>query len=98
MPTGYQIDNQAGLYFLTFQVVEWVDIFTRKIYVDIVLDSLTYCRKEKGLKLYAFVIMSNHIHMIVSAEKENLSAVIRDFKRYTATTILKAIQENKQES
>ena len=70
MPTGYQIDNQAGSYFLTLQVVEWIDIFTRKMYVDIVLKSLAYCRKEKGLKLYAYVVMSNHIHMIVSAERK----------------------------
>ena len=70
MPTGYQIDNQAGSYFLTLQVLEWIDIFTRKMYVDIVLKSLAYCRKEKGLKLYAYVVMSNHIHMIVSAERK----------------------------
>jgi len=42
--------------------------------------------------------MSNHVHMIVNAEHNNLSDVVRDFKRYTATTILKAIQENKKES
>ena len=43
MPTGYQIDNQDGLYFLTFQVIDWVDIFTRQSYRDIIIDSLTYC-------------------------------------------------------
>ena len=32
MSTGYQIKDQEGLYFLTFQVVDWVDIFTRQIY------------------------------------------------------------------
>ncbi len=98
MPTGYNIDRQDGLYYLTLQVVEWVDVFTRKMYVDIVLESLTFCRKEKGLKLYAYVVMSNHMHVIVSSDSNNLSDVIRDFKRYTATTILKAIQENKYES
>ena len=98
MPTGYQIDNQDGLYFLTLQVVEWIDIFTRKIYVDVVLTSLGYCRKEKGLRIWVYVVMSNHLHLIVSAENKNLSDVLRDFKRFTATTILKMVQENKRES
>ena len=71
MPTGYQIDNQDGLYFLTFQVIDWVDIFTRQSYRDIIIDSLTYCRQQKGLKVYAYVIMSNHIHAIMSTEGSN---------------------------
>lgn len=98
MPTGYRIDQQDGLYFLTFQVVEWIDIFSRKIYVDIVLDSLSYCRKNKGLKLWAYVVMTNHMHVILSAEQNNLSDVVRDFKRFTATKILECIHENKHES
>jgi len=98
MPTGYQIDDQKGLYFLTFQVVEWIDIFSRKMYADIILESFEYCRKNKGLKLWAYVIMTNHIHVIVSADENNLSDVVRDFKRFTATQILKSIQENKYES
>ena len=91
MSTGYKVDQQDGLYFLTFQVVEWIDVFTRRIYVDSVLESLSYCRKVKGLKLWAYVIMSNHVHVIISAENENLSDVIRDFRRYTTSTILKAM-------
>ena len=98
MSTGHQIDNQGGLYFLTLQVIEWVDVFTRKMYVDIILESLTFCRREKGLKLFAYVVMSNHLHIIVSAENQNLSDVIRDFKRFTAIKILTAISENKDES
>ena len=93
MSTGYQIDDQSAMYFLTLTVVDWVDIFTRKIYRDIVLESLTYCRTHKGLEIWAYVVMSNHLHLIVSAKHNNLSAVIRDFKRHTATHILKAIRE-----
>jgi REP element-mobilizing transposase RayT len=63
MPTGYQIDNQSGLYFLTLQVVDWVDVFTRQVYRDIILSSLEYCVKNKGLVLHAYVIMSNHVHL-----------------------------------
>lgn len=98
MPTGYRIYNQAGQYFLTFQVVNWIDVFSRKLYVDIIMESLDYCRKNKGLKVWAYVIMTNHMHVIFSSENETLSDTIRDFKRFTATNILKAIQENKYES
>ncbi|HZV69040.1 MAG TPA: hypothetical protein VFG10_05825 [Saprospiraceae bacterium] len=91
MSTGCKIENPSGTYFLTFQVIDWVDIFTRKIYRDIVLGSLEYCRKEKGLYVWGFVLMSNHMHAILSAKNGNLPDVIRDFKRFTATKIIKAI-------
>jgi REP element-mobilizing transposase RayT len=91
MSTGYQIYNQNGYYFLTFQVIDWVDIFSRKIYRDIVINSLDYCRKNKGLQIWAYVIMSNHVHAILSAKNNNLSEIIRDFKRFTSTQILKEI-------
>lgn len=98
MPTGYQIEDQSGLYYLTLQVVDWIDIFTRQVYCDIVIDSLKYCIAHKGLVLYAYVIMSNHVHLIVSARKGNLSAVLRDIKRFTASSILKEVQTNKRGS
>ncbi len=46
MPTGYQIKGQEAAYYLTFQVVFWIDIFTRKVYRDIIIDSLKYCQQE----------------------------------------------------
>ena len=51
--TSYRIADQNGLYYLTFATVEWLDVFTRKRYKDIVVDSLQYCQKEKGLELYS---------------------------------------------
>lgn len=98
MPTGYQIDNQSGLYFLTLQVVDWVDVFSRKIYRDIIIDSLRYCSAHKGLQVRAYVIMSNHVHLIFNALDDNLSDVLRDMKRFTATSILKEIEQHPQES
>ena len=97
MPQGYQIYDQSGLYYLTLQVIDWVDVFTRKTYRDIVLESLQYCQKEKGLHLYGYVIMSNHLHLLVMAEHSNLSDVIRDFIKFTASRILQTI-ENEPES
>jgi len=92
--TSYRIKNEEGLYYLTFATVEWIDVFTRKRYKDIVVESLRYCQKEKGLDLYSWVLMSNHIHLIVKAkEGYQLSAIIRDFKKYTAQQIIKSIKE-----
>ena len=51
MSTGYKIIDKEDAYFLTFQIVGWVDIFTRKVYRDIAIDSLTYCQKNKGLEV-----------------------------------------------
>jgi len=96
MPTGYQIDNQAGYYFLTLQVIDWIDVFTRRAYCQVVLDSFEYCRKNKGLEIWAYVIMTNHVHVILSAKKENLSDVHRDMKRHTAITILKIIDHSSE--
>jgi REP element-mobilizing transposase RayT len=92
--TSYRIKNEEGLYFLTFATVEWIDVFTRKRYKDIVVDSLRYCQKEKGLELFCWVLMSNHMHLIVSAnEGFKLSGIIRDFKKFIAQRIIKAIKE-----
>jgi REP element-mobilizing transposase RayT len=92
MPTGYQIKNQEAVYYLTFQIVYWIDVFSRQSYRDIILDSLTYCQKEKGLNIFAYVIMSNHIHMLVQSDKGDLSGTIRDFKKYTSKRIIEQIQ------
>ena len=66
MSNAYRIVNQEAVYFLAFQVVGWVDIFTRQIYRDIAIESLKYCQTNKGLQIYAYVIMSNHIHLIAA--------------------------------
>ena len=98
MPTGYQIYNQKATYYLTLQVVFWIDIFTRKIYRDIIIESLKHCQKEKGLEIYALVIMSNHVHLLVRSSKGELSGTIRDFKKHTSKKIVKDIITSKEES
>ncbi|MFN3760165.1 MAG: transposase [Algoriphagus aquaeductus] len=97
MGEAYQIKDQEMPYFLTFQVVGWADAFTRKIYRDFILENLTYSRKEKGLYLYGFVIMSNHIHLVAQQKDGKLSDWVRDFKKFTSKKLLKLILENPQE-
>ncbi len=98
MGSAYQIQNQAQVYFFTFQVVAWVDIYSRKVYRDILLESFDYCRHSKGLVLYAYVIMTNHVHIIMQSKNGDLSGLVRDFKKFTSKRILKEVKENKQES
>lgn len=93
MSTGYKIAEKDGLYYLTFQIVGWVDLFTRKIYRDIAIDSFKYCQQNKGLSLFAYVIMSNHIHFLAQSESNDLSGTIRDFKNYTSKKILEVIND-----
>jgi putative transposase len=95
---GYKIVNKEAIHFITFAVVEWVDVFTRKEYKDILIDSLKHCQKEKGLVVYAWCIMSNHIHLAVSAKNQDLSDILRDFKKFTSKQVIKAIEESKTES
>ena len=97
MGTKYKIHNQQGLYFLTFKVVGWIGVLTRKRYRDILINSLKYCQKNKGLRLYAYVIMSNHVHLVAAAnEGYELSNILRDFKKFTAQQILKSIKEESE--
>ncbi len=93
MPYTYTIGDQFGQYFVTFTVHQWVDVFTRNDYKDILIDSLKHCQKEKGLLIYEWVIMTNHIHLILSSEGDPLSDIIRDFKKYTSRKIIDAIEK-----
>jgi REP element-mobilizing transposase RayT len=99
MASKYKFHNPEGIYFITYSVVEWIDVFTRPVYKDIIVESLKYAQQSKGLIIHAWVIMSNHIHLIASAEENHsLSDILRDHKKYTAKQIIKEIQENPEES
>ena len=88
------------LYFTTTTVVDWVDIFTRPLYKHIILESLTYCQKQKGLDIYAWVLMTNHLHLIVGTRRPEftLGDILRDFKKYTSKKIIESIESNPEES
>lgn len=97
MSTGYQIVEQEELHYVTFQIVGWVDVFTRKTYRDIVIESLRFCQEKKGLEIYAFVVMSNHVHAIIRSSNGRLSDTIKEFKSFTAKKMLEQIT-NENES
>lgn len=91
---NYFITDQNAVYFLTFTVTDWIDIFTRKEYKFEIVNSLNYCIRNKGLTVYAWCLMSNHLHLVCAANSGfKLSDIIRDFKKFTSKSILKLIDE-----
>jgi putative transposase len=95
----YKIRDQDKFYFVTFTVIQWLDVFTRQEYRDIFLESIRHCQKNKGLDVCAYVIMSSRVHMILGRHgEESLEGIIRDIKKFTSRKIIEAIRENPQES
>ncbi len=91
--------TSKNLYFVTATVVGWIDIFTRPKYKHIILESLQYCQKSKGLEIYAWVLMPNHLHAILgAADIDQMQAILRDFKKFTSKKILAELKEDVQES
>lgn len=92
MGVKHTIKKEAA-YFLTLTVTAWVDVFTRTNHRVVIIDSLKFCIAEKGLNVFAYCLMSNHIHLLVSTEEPyKLSDVIRDFKRHTSKAIIEQIK------
>jgi putative transposase len=98
MSRAHSFNKGADLYFATMTIVGWLDVFTRDDYRQILYDSWNYCWKQKGLRIHAYVIMTNHVHWIVSTEGEKLSAIMRDMKKFTSKRLFEAIANNPKES
>lgn len=98
MSSKYKVGEDAIAHFVTFTVVGWVDVFSREDYKKIFIESLKYCQENKGLNLHAWVVMTNHVHLILSSGSNKIEHIVRDLKKYTSKQIIKAIKENNNES
>ena len=100
MSRKYKFRDEEGIYFVSASVVNWIDVFTRLEYKELLINSLSHCQREKGLIVYAYVIMSNHFHLLISKEnnQNTFSDIMRDLKKYSAMQLIKTILENPQES
>ena len=99
MSRNYKFHNPKGAYFISFAVVEWLDVFTRNEYKDIFLESLAYSQENKGMEVYAWCIMTNHVHLIFRSIKgQKPELLIGDLKRFTSNQIVKTIIDNPRES
>jgi putative transposase len=85
MRSQYKVTEHGG-YFLTATIVEWLPVFTTAESCEIVVRALAHYREHNDLRVRAFVIMDNHIHLV--AEAPNLPRVIQSFKSYTAAEII----------
>ena len=94
MSTKYKATTTEEAYFITITIVGWIDVFTRLNQKHNIINALNYCQKNKGLEIYAYVMMSNHLHLLCKATNGFvLSDVIRDFKKFTSKKILQTINE-----
>ncbi|WP_452219415.1 transposase, partial [Lacinutrix salivirga] len=85
MSTKYKATMEDTGYFVTITTVVWVDIFTRLKQRYVIINALDYCKKQKGLEIYAYCIMSSHIHILCKAKEGYLlSNIMRDFKKHTS--------------
>ena len=99
MSRNYKFHNPEGLYFVSFAVVNWLDVFTRNDYKEIVLDSLRFSQKEKGMEIFAWCVMTNHVHLVFRSIKGiKPELLLGDFKRFTSNAIVMAIKNNLRES
>ena len=99
MSTRYKFIDNASVYFITSTVAGWTDIFTREIYKTILLDSIRHCQQSQGLKIHAWVLMTNHLHTICSCkEGHDLGLIWRNIKSFTAMKLIDAVINNSKES
>jgi REP element-mobilizing transposase RayT len=80
-------------YHLTFNIVDWTDIFVKPVFKRIIVESLNYFVERKGLTIYGWCLMTNHLHLIAQAQPGfNLSLLAHDFKKFTSKIILEDIE------
>jgi putative transposase len=95
---NYKFHNSEGLYFISFSVVFWIDVFVRPIYFECLVKNLNFCVENKGMELYAWCIMPSHVHLVFRSTTQKPEELIRDFKSFTSKELIKLIQDNPQES
>ena len=94
MAHGCKIDKQNAAYFLTFTVVEWVDVFREDKNKLLLCESLNYCIDNKGLEIFAYTLMSTHMHLLAASLKNDLSDIVRDFKKFTSEPIITLLKKD----
>ena len=97
MKSRYKIlPNDDSLYFLTLNVFLKIPVFTNSSYMDIILENFAFYRENQHFKIFSYLIMDNHIHLIAS-HPDNLSQVIQNFKSYTAKKLLYSLKSDKRD-
>jgi putative transposase len=98
MSRKYKFHDQDKLYFISFTVIHWIDLFTRNEYKDEMINSWKYCIDKKGLEVYGWCIMTSHVHIIIGTGSTPMQDIIRDMKSFTSRRLKEVISLNPQES
>ncbi len=85
-------------YFITLTLVGWINLFDREVYKEIIVKNLQYCQDNEKLEIFAYVIMSNHIHMVCRRIDRDLNELVGRFKSFTAKEFINEININPKES
>lgn len=96
MSRNYKFHDQERPYFVTFTVIRWIDVFTRREYKDILVDSLKYCIDKKRP---AIICLGNNKQSCTPHYRHKRQADAREIlSGILQKKITKAIKENMQES
>ncbi len=93
MSSKYKFADNDKLYFVSFAVTNWIDLFIRETYKEEILKGIRYCQTNKGLELYGWCIMTSHVHLIIGTKENPLQNIMRDLKRHTSEVLHKSIQK-----
>jgi putative transposase len=88
----YRADERVP-HFCTITVLDWLPVLIESRYIDPIIDSLRFCRENKGLLVFGYVVMPNHLHLIAGSQQD-LHALMRDFKRFTSRQIHDRLKED----
>ena len=81
MSRKYKFNNKEGIYFVSFATVYWIDIFIRESYFELIIQALSFFRKERGMLIYGYCIMPSHIHLLFQSKKIESIGADKRFKK-----------------
>ena len=82
--------------FFTATILNWNHLLKEDEYKDIFIDSLKFMVDDKRVEVNAFIIMSNHVHIIWQPlQYYTLTQIQTSFMTYTAKTIKRKLLEDK---
>jgi len=94
MSRKYRFGDQDHLHFVTYTTINWIDVFIREEYRNILTESINYCKANKGLEVYGYCLMPSHFHMIMGRSRENtLEGIVRDMKSYTSRRMHEVLED-----
>jgi REP element-mobilizing transposase RayT len=98
MSKKYKFADNDKIYFVSFAVTNWIDLFIRNEYKEEIVNSIKYCQEKKDMELYGWCIMTSHVHLIIGTKANPLQNIMRDLKRHTSEVLHTTIKNNNTES